>query len=110
MCSTRFERERLFRKRKFRHLRRDAWVGRGWAADIVDYIGYFALGVEGDGDHVVESDAGPKAKRRLLCPISGMAEPCSGILGSNGLEAVGDGLIEGFFSSRLDAAKELLEF
>ena len=30
--------------------------------------------------------------------------------GKKGLEAVGDGLIEGFFSSRLDAAKELLEF
>ena len=51
-----------------------------------------------------------KAKLRLLCPISGVTEPCSGILRSDGVEGIGDGLIEGFFSSRLDAAKELLEF
>ena len=61
-------------------------------------------------NYIQNHNRDPKANRRLLCPISGMAEPCSGILRSNGLEAVGDGLIEGLFSSRLDAAQELLEF
>ena len=42
----------------------------------------------------------------LLYPISGVAEPGGGVLGSNGFEAVGDGLIEGFFGSRFDTAKD----
>lgn len=37
-----------------------ARLGRCRAVSVVDHVRNFAQGVEGDGDHVVETDAGEK--------------------------------------------------